>query len=104
MELPNEGERKPHRKRKRKIADLKARPPKPEKIYQAEAFEVYYALGDQRSHGKVAQMIHRGDRAVWEWAQLFNWKERGEERDKMVRDKIEERGKKDAARMNATLL
>lgn len=58
---------------------------------QAEAFEYYYSLKDDRSLEKVAKKYKVTERTVKNWSVWFNWQERVVERDKEISVKVAEK-------------
>lgn len=62
-----------------------------EKLYQKEAFEKYYALGDERTVEEVAKTTNRSARTIYEWSRHFNWAERVVQRDMEVGRRLRER-------------
>ena len=52
-----------------------------EQPHHERAFEYYYALGEKRSYGKVAEKFGASLSAVKLWGKSFRWKQRVRERD-----------------------
>jgi hypothetical protein len=48
---------------------------------QQEAFELYYSLGDKRSHKLVAEKIGRTERTIAGWSRSLNWVDRVKQRE-----------------------
>ena len=48
---------------------------------QREAFEIYYALGDERSLRKVAEQVDRTERSIAGWSRKFHWVDRVAQRE-----------------------
>lgn len=64
---------------------------KVEKEQQIEAFEYYYALGEERSHLKVAEHFGKSERTIIEWSRSFGWLERISQRNIEVANKLREK-------------
>lgn len=63
---------------------------KKEKLKHKEAFEYYYALGDNRTLQAVADEFGVTYLSVMKWRDSFNWKERVQERDNEIASKLKE--------------
>lgn len=55
---------------------------------QAEAFDYYYTLGDDRNYTKVAEKYGVSKQAVRGWALKFNWDSRINERERKLIDEM----------------
>lgn len=64
-----------------------------EKLYHIEAFEYYYALGNDRTLAKVAKYLKKNQRTVYNWSRQFGWQARIKERDEEVAKKLVEKNK-----------
>lgn len=64
---------------------------KTENLQQKEAFEFYYAMGQDRNLEKVAEQFTKSPRTVYEWSRKFNWQERIAQRDIEVSKKMAEK-------------
>jgi len=62
-----------------------------EQEHQKRAFECYYALGEKRSYGRVAQEMGVSPSAVKLWSRSFGWRQRVQERDADVARKVADR-------------
>lgn len=47
-----------------------------ERGYQKCAFEIYYALGDERSYAAVAEKLGMSTSTIKQWARKFGWRKR----------------------------
>jgi hypothetical protein len=61
----------------------------------AEAFEYYFAMGDNRSYEKTAEHFKVTKTTVQNWAESFNWQARVEIRNIEINKEIERRSKKE---------
>lgn len=61
-----------------------------------EAFEAYYAMGQERSHEKVATMFGVNSQSIKNWSESFGWKQRVKQRDLEVMSKISDTAVTDA--------
>lgn len=61
-----------------------------ERDYMAEAFEIYYDLGEDRSYAKVAEIIDKSPSTVKEWGRAFDWVERVQERKAEIDERVSE--------------
>lgn len=52
-----------------------------ETLRQAKAFDLYYAMGEQRSYEKVSRQIGVSKNSIYKWANVFGWAERIKQRD-----------------------
>lgn len=66
-------------------------PMKQEKPLHRKAFEVYYALGEERSVRSVAKKMNKSATTIQNWSKSFNWKERVEIRDVTVTEAFEKK-------------
>lgn len=48
------------------------------------AFELYYAMGDERTHAEVAKRMNLNVGTISNWSAAFSWAKRLEERDKLI--------------------
>lgn len=55
---------------------------KPENKRQAEAFDYYYSLGQDRTYDKVADYIGRSRSSIIGWARKYKWQDRIIQRDR----------------------
>lgn len=63
---------------------------KTEKLKHKEAFEFYYALGDNRTLQKVADEFKVNYLTIMKWRDSFDWMNRIQERDNEIANKIKE--------------
>ncbi len=66
-----------------------------EQAHQEKAFEYYFALGEKRSHGAVAEKFGVSVSTVKLWGRSFGWKRRVKERDAEVARTMAQRTLKD---------
>jgi len=75
---------------------------KNEQEHQKKAFECYYALGEKRSHGRVATQLNVAASTIKLWARSFDWSGRLQERDadvarqiadKAIQSSVDEQGR-----------
>lgn len=52
-----------------------------ETFKQAKAFDLYYAMGDDRSYDAVASRIGVSKQSIYKWSKQNNWQQRIAERD-----------------------
>lgn len=52
-----------------------------ETLRQAKAFDLYYAMGSDRSYEAVSQEIGVSKNSIYAWSKKFNWQDRVKERD-----------------------
>lgn len=64
---------------------------KKENLHQKEAFELYYSLGESRTLDKVAELLGRNKRTLYEWSTRFNWQERVLQYDIEISKKLKEK-------------
>ncbi|HEX5133442.1 MAG TPA: hypothetical protein VFX92_13285 [Candidatus Krumholzibacteria bacterium] len=62
-----------------------------EQPHHVRAFEHYYALGEQRSYGRVAVEFSVATSTVKLWARSFGWQERARERDLEIAREVADR-------------
>ena len=62
-----------------------------ETLRHNEAFEFYYALGEDRTYQKVADEFKTSKTTVYTWAKQFNWSARVEQRDIDIARKLEKK-------------
>jgi hypothetical protein len=55
-----------------------------------EAFNYYYALGNERSYARVALKFHKAVSTVEKWGKAYNWQAKVEEREVEKRKKVVE--------------
>jgi len=63
---------------------------KDESALVREAFNYYYALGNERSYARVALKFHKAVSTVEKWGKTYKWQERVEEREIEKRKKVTE--------------
>lgn len=71
------------------------KPVKSETYSQAEAFELYYSLGDDRSFEAVAKAFNVTRTTISNWAAAFHWRARIIERDHQLKEKLRKQVMKD---------
>lgn len=62
-----------------------------EKPIHRKAFEIYYALGEDRSIRNVAKEMNKSSTTIHNWSKSFNWRERVEIRDTTVHKQLEKK-------------
>ena len=62
-----------------------------EKMIHIEAFEYYYALGNDRTCALVGKKFNKNPRTISQWCSKFNWVERVKMRDIEVSKKLVEK-------------
>lgn len=70
----------------------------------AEAFEYYFTIGDNRSYEKTAEHFKVTKTTIQNWAESFNWQQRVELRNKEINKAIEERSKKENIEQKAKMI
>lgn len=74
---------------------------KQEQKKHKEAFEMYYAMGDERSMRKLAKALNTSLTTVNNWAQSFDWTSRIEVRDAQVGRMLEAKTNETVVEMKA---
>lgn len=74
---------------------------KKESLLMAEAFEYYYAMGDERNLAKVAEKFECTDTTVGNWSTSFNWQERVQQRDMLIAGEMQKKTIKEIAKTKA---
>ena len=69
-----------------------------------EAFELWYALGADRSLSEVARRIKNSACAVSGWSQAFGWQRRLAHREKVVAELVSQKAVEDEAQSRANAL
>lgn len=54
-------------------------------------FEIYYALGDNRTHQKVAEIMNKSLPTVQGWSKKYNWTEKVKQRDYEILEKLRQK-------------
>lgn len=62
-----------------------------EKAEHRRAFEIYYAMGEERGLRPVAKQLNRSLTTIHNWSKAFDWKERIEIRDTMIAQQTEKK-------------
>lgn len=68
------------------------------------AFELYYALGADRSLSEVGRRFKASPAAVHQWSVAFDWQKRLSAREKLVADLVAEKAVEDEAQSRADAL
>lgn len=55
-----------------------------ETLEQSKAFQVYYAMGSERSYDKVASSLGKHRNTILKWGKRFRWQERIDETNALV--------------------
>lgn len=55
---------------------------------KAEAYDLYFAMGEDRSYEAVAKAMGVSKNTIANWARMFNWQSRVAEREEATREKI----------------
>lgn len=75
-----------------------------EKAKHAAAWELYYALGADRSLSEVARRFNTSPTAVHQWSVAFDWQKRLVEREKIVSQLVAQKAVEDEAQLRADAL
>lgn len=59
-----------------------------ETLVHRQAFELYYAMGEDRTLKRVSAELNRGINTIQNWSSLFNWSDRIIARDNEIADKL----------------
>ncbi len=78
--------------------------PAQEKSKHGVAFELYYALGADRTFGEVSRRLGVSDVSVGKWARAFRWSDRVIERERIVSDLVAQKAIADEAQSRADAL
>lgn len=78
--------------------------PTHEKGKHLSAFELYYALGADRSLSEVARRFHTSPAAVHQWSVAFDWQKRLDARERLVADLVAQKANEDEAQLRADAL
>ena len=78
--------------------------PKKEASKHSVAFELFYALGADRTFSEVGKRMDVSGTAVGVWAQCFRWRERIAAREKIVSDLVAQKAVEDEAQSRADAL
>ncbi len=68
------------------------------------AFELYYALGADRTFAEVARRVGVSDVSIRRWAEAFRWEQRLAERQRIVDDLVAEKAIQDEAQSRSDAL
>lgn len=68
-----------------------------EAAHHLEAFELYYALGEDRSLEDTAEVLGRSLHTIRDWCKIFNWKARVRQRDHEVMEVVRAQANEDLA-------
>jgi len=69
-----------------------------------EAFELYIALGEERSHAEVARRVGVDQSSVNMWSRAFGWQKRLEQREKLINEVISQKAVEDETKRRSDAL
>lgn len=70
----------------------------------AQAFELWYALGADRTYAEVARRFHTTVQSIGTWSRAFEWDKRLQAREKVVRELVGQKAVEDEAQARADAL